>query len=665
MKDRVPKYPNRMKIIHADGTVEQVILERDDEAYEVGTPLNKQSLLSDETAYALELKTLEPTPNDAFLHIANNFTGDSGMNINLLEEMINMKFCKILEANKAQFDPWLAMGACKCVADSYTGNYRYTARIVANTSVLEIRKLDIQTGEIEEYTHDIKALLQYSTNSSYDTFWWGRIIPVVVRHSDHMIFMYNAGYKYNNTYKGVVGTVCIDTSSNNLVSIGSAAITSSSITSGYSYYNYTGIYAASGSMLANAVRTDSGNIRFWCGYNSERSGYIYSMAEGGDTFSYYSTYSYSNIDDYTNYACYVALYKNDYAHITSYSTQRRILFSATNTATLVDSYSLSGLTYYNQMSYISNSDEYSGGYSRSLSFSSDGNSSRFIFSYKVSPYQIYAWTNTTTSATPVAEQLDENSTGDSQYFTLSNFDDFRISAFGNTMLTDRASGKYMQSFSFEAKPSAFMYCHYETIAESVTTTPILHQMDISSGYLLNANNDGIIAWNKYGEIFDLKFYEEDELNIWQCPEDGIYKILLVGGGAAGGSDYGGGAGYLNIVTKQFAEGDEITYQVGKGGIYDNTIPFMAQITKLGDELANPATGIYGGADGASTTYGGGGGGYNLVIYGGQGQNANSYSKKDRNGGQAGTSTSSTSGDGYGAGGGYMQNGKDGVIVILR
>ena len=93
----------------------------------------------------------------------------------------------------------------------------------------------------------------------------------------------------------------------------------------------------------------------------------------------------------------------------------------------------------------------------------------------------------------------------------------------------------------------------------------------------------------------------------------------------------------------------------------------------------------GGSEGGSETpSGGGGGGYNLVIYGGQGQNYNSatqtfsvssssstittngvVSSKDRNGGQSANSGACTAGDGYGAGGGYRQDGKDGVIVIIR
>lgn len=67
MKDRVPKYPGRVKITHADGTSEYVTLERADEPVSgnEGTPLNKATLLSDDTAAELKLTGDDPTVNDA------------------------------------------------------------------------------------------------------------------------------------------------------------------------------------------------------------------------------------------------------------------------------------------------------------------------------------------------------------------------------------------------------------------------------------------------------------------------------------------------------------------------------------------------------------------------------------------------------------------------
>lgn len=71
MKDRVPKYPGRMKLMHSDGTVEYVTIERADEPVEEGTPLNKASLLSDDTAVMLGFQTDDdPTVDEALKKLA-------------------------------------------------------------------------------------------------------------------------------------------------------------------------------------------------------------------------------------------------------------------------------------------------------------------------------------------------------------------------------------------------------------------------------------------------------------------------------------------------------------------------------------------------------------------------------------------------------------------
>lgn len=70
MKDRVPKYPGRMKLTHSDGTVEYVTIERADEPVEEGTPLNKASLLSDDTAVMLGFQTDDdPTVDEALAKV--------------------------------------------------------------------------------------------------------------------------------------------------------------------------------------------------------------------------------------------------------------------------------------------------------------------------------------------------------------------------------------------------------------------------------------------------------------------------------------------------------------------------------------------------------------------------------------------------------------------
>ena len=74
MKDRVPKYPGRVKITHADGTSEYVTLERADEPVSgnEGTPLNKATLLSDDTAAMFGfISSEDPTVNDALQRLPN------------------------------------------------------------------------------------------------------------------------------------------------------------------------------------------------------------------------------------------------------------------------------------------------------------------------------------------------------------------------------------------------------------------------------------------------------------------------------------------------------------------------------------------------------------------------------------------------------------------
>lgn len=65
MQDRVPTYPGRVKLTPVSGQENTYDMVRADEPTQEGTPLNKASLLSDETAAALELSQSDPTVNDA------------------------------------------------------------------------------------------------------------------------------------------------------------------------------------------------------------------------------------------------------------------------------------------------------------------------------------------------------------------------------------------------------------------------------------------------------------------------------------------------------------------------------------------------------------------------------------------------------------------------
>lgn len=67
MKDRRPKYPGRIKLTPVSGQSNVYDMVRADEPEEAGTPINKQTLLTDEAAEAVGVDpTANPTPADVF-----------------------------------------------------------------------------------------------------------------------------------------------------------------------------------------------------------------------------------------------------------------------------------------------------------------------------------------------------------------------------------------------------------------------------------------------------------------------------------------------------------------------------------------------------------------------------------------------------------------------
>lgn len=79
MKDRLSKYPGRVKLTPVAGQADTFDMIRADEPEEAGTPLNKNSLLKDETAEAIGLDPAsDPTPDDAFGKLAEKCDSKAG-----------------------------------------------------------------------------------------------------------------------------------------------------------------------------------------------------------------------------------------------------------------------------------------------------------------------------------------------------------------------------------------------------------------------------------------------------------------------------------------------------------------------------------------------------------------------------------------------------------
>lgn len=73
MKDRIPTYPGRVKLVPVAGQADTYDMVRADEPIEEGTPLNKASLLQDSTATAIGLDTnSDPTVDDALAYISKS-----------------------------------------------------------------------------------------------------------------------------------------------------------------------------------------------------------------------------------------------------------------------------------------------------------------------------------------------------------------------------------------------------------------------------------------------------------------------------------------------------------------------------------------------------------------------------------------------------------------
>ena len=110
MRNRIPTYPNRIKLTAVQGKTDVYDMERADEPVEEGTPLNTATLLSDETAK--EWGLTDATPNDVFFKIkqeldkntkwhiiGENETSSDGVsvvNIKLTEDLMQANECVAL-----------------------------------------------------------------------------------------------------------------------------------------------------------------------------------------------------------------------------------------------------------------------------------------------------------------------------------------------------------------------------------------------------------------------------------------------------------------------------------------------------------------------------------------------------------------------------------------
>lgn len=95
MKDRIPKYAGRVKLIPVANQPNIYDMERADDPFEEGTPLKKATLLSDETATSLGL-TGDSNVNDAFGAISR----DKVSKTDIIDNLTTIEKSKPLSANQ-------------------------------------------------------------------------------------------------------------------------------------------------------------------------------------------------------------------------------------------------------------------------------------------------------------------------------------------------------------------------------------------------------------------------------------------------------------------------------------------------------------------------------------------------------------------------------------
>ena len=211
MKDRTPRYPGRVTLTPVPGQNNTYDMVRADSPIEEGTPINKQTLLTDETAKLLELKQPEPTVENAFEQIAKNFTGDMGINTNLLKEAINMKYCKVLtlEDTAADISAFYANACVQTGYESDDGKIQVLASIDTNAgSQLKIRIINKNTNRTFNSVVPLYADVYGRVfNSNYftspgsgkaaDFTGWFHVCPVKNRPNEVMLKLCGDLHRYD------------------------------------------------------------------------------------------------------------------------------------------------------------------------------------------------------------------------------------------------------------------------------------------------------------------------------------------------------------------------------------------------------------------------------------------------------------------------------------
>ena len=651
------------------------------------------------------------------------------MNINLLEEVDAMKYCKVLTndiESTSEMQEWLSIGAVYSMAE--TPNYTWYGRVRAGVGTLEILRIHKTTGVTEQFTGKFTYPSMFFTmeSRSADTDYWvsseyQKLQFIPIRNGDCLIYYVgcNGGngssLSWNtNWYSEEFGLILQDGSV-----VSDWGSTSQSAMQAY-YGMLNGYYDSSTNCIYWArpctVGTDRGNANRYCGilscYNCTSKKEVWTYTRGPS----YNDYDFGRSIWVLNATTAIAFTGARYYNSNNYDNQSspvcwKISLNPTTAPTTETTYgeNKSFVAPYiptnNGMGWYFNEQLHEIGVmffrSNPIGASSDDGAGYMyinVFNYVTNTQSFRKYDNARVSQSTFYPGY-----ACKPYVIFHDYYvNYGANAWAKRLYDLSITYRDMNGYVYRGYSTELIQGAYYTYADGVNKSTLKWDIPCfgrTSGY---AVGDKVIGVDLNGEPFVQELFKNPttELKTWTVPEDGIYKFIAVGGGANGADSYGGGSGYMKIATAMLTAGQIVEYQIGVGGLYKGATSITEQAARLNlgkptfarikgsDEYliyAQPGMRNIGGFDGASTANGGGAGGYDLQQYGGRGMNFTSNSStsvsvssssstisvgnialgKDRNGGYSANAGAVTSGDGYGAGGGMRQNGKDGCLVIIR
>lgn len=147
---------------------------------------------------------------DQYVIIGGGATYSLGTNINILEEVESMKFCKVVTLDSGEQDnysDWLRLGVITGICE--TENYRWYARLCEAQKVVEFLRVSKSGGAADYFTSPTfstvpfpaPSLTSVSKDEDYGFTATGKLQLIPVRNGDCILFAAITGF-YSQAYNG-------------------------------------------------------------------------------------------------------------------------------------------------------------------------------------------------------------------------------------------------------------------------------------------------------------------------------------------------------------------------------------------------------------------------------------------------------------------------------